>query len=79
MTIELYGCSQDHDGVDFRILKATFDTRAAAEAYVKASFVSPEDRMHKRMPYHPASVLGCYTGYEIEEGGGIPHNPSKNW
>jgi len=70
------GVFVDHD---IRILIATFDTKEAAKAYVEASFVPPGERLNKRRPYHPASVLGAYTDYEIEEGAGIPHNPVRNW
>lgn len=83
---ELYGVVHEPAGYpDFddtyvvRILIATFDTREAAKAYVEASFVPPGERLNKRRPYHPASVLGAYTDYEIEEGAGIPHNPVRNW
>ena len=73
MEAELWG---DHV---VRILIATFDTKEAAKEYVQDSFVPPRERLIKRHPYHPASVLGAYTDYEIEEGGGIPHNPVRNW
>ena len=69
----------DYGEYDIRILIATFDTREAAEAYVKASYVEWDERQDKCLRYHPASVLGAYTDYEIEEGGGIPHNPVRNW
>lgn len=81
---ELYGMrteyvGRDYGDYDIRILIATFDTMEAAKAYVEASFVPPGERLNKRRPYHPASVLGAYTDYEIEEGAGIPHNPVRNW
>lgn len=81
---ELYGVRTEYVGRDYgysdiRILIATFDTMEAAKAYVEASFVPPGERLNKRRPYHPASVLGAYTDYEIEEGAGIPHNPVRNW
>lgn len=79
---ELYGVRTEYDygePYDAHILIATFDTREAAKEYVEASFVPPGERLNKRRPYHPASVLGAYTDYEIEEGAGIPHNPVRNW
>ena len=83
---ELYGVVHEPAGYpDFddtyvvRILIATFDTMEAAEEYVKASYVEWDERQDKCLRYHPASVLGAYTDYEIEEGAGIPHNPVRNW
>lgn len=76
---ELYGIQTDYEGYEVRILIATFDTMEAAKEYVEASIVPPSERLIKRRPYHPASVLGAYASCDIEEGTGIPHNPNKNW
>jgi hypothetical protein len=75
----LYGMRSIGTSFEVRILVATFDTREAAEQYVQDSFVPHSERLIMRHPYHSASVLGAYTDYEIEEGGGIPHNPVRNW
>jgi hypothetical protein len=83
ITYELYNQFSEYSDPDgeyvVRVLIATFDTKEAAKAYVEESFVPPVDRLYKRNPYHPASVLGAYRDYEIVKGAGIPHNPIRNW
>ena len=59
---------------EVRVLVATFETKEMAEEYVQRSIVK-----NQRRPYHPASVLGAYTDYEIVDFEEIPYNPEKNW
>lgn len=80
MVYELFGITYDVEGDGtIRILVATFSSLTDAEEYVKETFVPFNERLYKRLPYHPASVLSGFIGHEIEEGVGIPHNPTKNW
>lgn len=85
-SVELYGIRNDayasgYDTSEVTVLAATFSTKEASEAYVKASEVPFNERTVKRLPFHPASVLGAYTSFEIEvlNEPSIPHDPQVNW